>query len=282
MENKGKPPQIQFEKCRKCNEIVGILEVTSNDYICPRCGAYFPVPAGERIRMVTDEGSFEELFSDVATGNPIQFPGYEEKLRKEAEKSNSSTAIVTGTASIDGMKIALGVMDSAFMMGSMGRAVGEKIYRLMETAADRKLPLVLFTASGGARMQEGIISLMQMSKTVMGVDLMEKAGCPYIVIETSPTTGGVTASFATLGDVILAEPGALICFAGPRIVQQTIKQELPKGFQLAEDILAHGFLDAIVERREMKSTLAFLLRFYSSGMGKQKEDSPDRSQEAEE
>lgn len=222
--------------------------------------------------MITDEGSFEELFTDVKTDNPIKFPGYEEKLEKEAEKSDVSTAIVTGFARIEGIKIALGVMNSAFMMGSMGKAVGEKIYLLMETAAKEKIPLVLFTASGGARMQEGIISLMQMSKSVIGIDLMEKAGCPYIVVETSPTTGGVTASFATLGDVILAEPGALICFAGPRIVQQTIKQKLPEGFQLAEDILAHGFLDGIIERKEMKRTLAFLLKFYSSGIRKNQEE----------
>ncbi len=281
MDKKEKIPQIQFQRCKKCNKIVGILEVNNNDYTCPRCGAYFPVPAWERIRMVADEGSFEELFTDVASENPIHFPGYEKKLRKEAEKSDSSAEILTGLAAIDGIKVALGVMNSAFMMGSMGRAVGEKIYLLMETAARKKLPLVLFTASGGARMQEGIISLMQMSKTAIGVELMEKAGCPYIVVETSPTTGGVTASFATLGDVILAEPGALICFAGPRIVQQTIKQKLPEGFQLAEDILAHGFLDGIIERKEMKSTLAYLLKFYSSGTGKQQKQLTDSSQEAE-
>jgi len=269
-------PQIQFQKCKKCNEIVGILEVSSNLYICPRCGAYLPVPARERISMIADEGSFEELFTDVTTGNPIQFPGYEEKLEKETKKSDSSTEIFTGIARIEGYPVALGVMNGDFMMGSMGRTVGEKIYRLMETAAQKKLPLVLFTASGGARMQEGIISLMQMSKTVIGIDLMEKAGCPYIVVETSPTTGGVTASFATLGDVVLAEPGALICFAGPRIVEQTIKQKLPEGFQTAEDILAHGFLDKIVERKELRNTLAQLLKFYSGGGNRPKQAKPDR------
>ena len=262
-------PQIEFQKCKKCQEIVGILEVNSNLYICPKCGAYFPVPARERIRMTVDEDSFEELFSDVTTGNPIQFPGYEEKLEMEKEKSDASSAILTGLAKIEGIPLALGVMNSNFMMGSMGRAVGEKIYRLMETAAERKLPLILFTASGGARMQEGIISLMQMSKTVIGIELLEEAGCPYFVVETSPTTGGVTASFAMLGDIILAEPGALICFAGPRIVEQTIKQKLPDGFQLAEDVLAHGFLDRIIERKDIRSTLGMLLKFYSSVARKQ-------------
>ena len=271
MEKKEKMLQAEFQKCRKCNEIVGILEVNSHDYMCPKCGAYFPVPATERIRMIADEGSFRELFTDVRTGNPLRFPGYEEKILQEQEKNSASSEILTGLAAIDGIPVALCVMNADFMMGSMGRTVGEKIFRLMETAARERLPLIMFTASGGARMQEGIISLMQMGKTVIGTRLLEEAGCLYIVVETSPTTGGVSASFATLGDIVLAEPGALICFAGPRIVEQTIKQKLPAGFQLAEDVLAHGFLDGIVERKEMKKNLAQLLKFYGSGKEKQQE-----------
>ena len=256
---------LEFTKCRKCNEIVDVLDVNDNCYMCPKCNAYFPMPARARIDMIADENSFREMFTDIVTGNPLHFPGYEQKLLSESEKSGLNAAIVTGCATIEGVPVALAVMDSAFMMGSMGRTVGEKLYRLMETAASDRLPLVLFTSSGGARMQEGIISLMQMGKTAAGVELLNRAGCLYLVVQTSPTTGGVTASFASLGDLVFSEPGALLCFAGPRIVEQTIKQKLPKDFQIAEDVLKHGFLDGIIERKEMKKTLAFLLHFYGFG-----------------
>ena len=256
-----------FVQCKSCKAVIGLPELEETMYICPRCGGYFIMGSEERIKAVADAGSFQERYTDIPFENVCDYPGYEEKFRMEQERSGVSEAIRTGTASIGGISVMLGVMDANFMMGSMGRSVGERITRMMHDATLEKLPVVLFTASGGARMQEGIIALMQMAKTAGAVAELDSAGIPYFVVLTSPTTGGVSASFAMLGDVILAEPKALICFAGPRLVYQTIKKELPEGFQLAEDVMKHGFVDAIVERRQIRNTLVHLLNLYGYGKG---------------
>lgn len=259
------PQKSFFKKCKHCKSVISLAELEANQYICPKCNGYFEVPSAVRVDMVADEGSFEERFNDVEFKNVIDFPGYTEKHEFEAEKAQMHDAVLTGRAKINGNPLYLGVMDSNFMMGSMGRTVGEKITRMMEAAAEEKVPLVLFTASGGARMQEGIMSLMQMGKTSGGVDKMNRAGVPYIVVLTNPTSGGVTASFAMLGDVILAEPKALVCFAGPRVVFETTHHALPEGFQSAEDIMKHGFIDGIVKREDMRDTLSRLLCFFETG-----------------
>ncbi len=256
-----------FVQCKSCKAVIGLPELEETMYICPRCGGYFIMGSEERIKAVADAGSFQERYTDIPFENVCDYPGYEEKFRMEQERSGVSEAIRTGTASIGGISVMLGVMDANFMMGSMGRIVGERITRMMHDATLEKLPVVLFTASGGARMQEGIIALMQMAKTAGAAAELDSAGIPYFVVLTSPTTGGVSASFAMLGDVILAEPKALICFAGPRLVYQTIKKELPEGFQLAEDVMKHGFVDAIVERRQIRNTLVHLLNLYGYGKG---------------
>ena len=217
--------------------------------------------------MVTDEGSFEEWDSDLQGGNPVEYKGYEEKLEKLQEKTGLSEAVITGKAKIDGRETAIGVCDGRFLMASMGEAVGEKIARAVERATEERLPVILFACSGGARMQEGIVSLMQMAKTSAALKHHSDAGLLYISILTDPTTGGVTASFAMLGDVILAEPKALIGFAGPRVIEQTIGQKLPEGFQRAEFLLEHGFLDAIVERPQMKAVLSKILALHENGKG---------------
>lgn len=220
--------------------------------------------ARRRIEMVTDEGSFEEWDRDLQGGNPLEYKGYEEKLEKLQEKTGLQEAVVTGKAKIDGREVAIGVCDGRFLMASMGEAVGEKIARAVERATKERLPVILFACSGGARMQEGIVSLMQMAKTSAALKRHSDAGLLYISVLTDPTTGGVTASFAMLGDVILAEPKALIGFAGPRVIEQTIGQKLPEGFQRSEFLLEHGFLDAIVERSRMKETLSEILELHGT------------------
>ena len=260
-------PEGLLRKCNKCGGAIIAEDVKKDHYICPKCGGYFRVHARRRIEMITDEGSFEEWDSDLQGGNPLEYKGYEEKLEKLQEKTGLSEAVITGKAKIDGREVVIGVCDGRFLMASMGEAVGEKIARAVERATKERLPVILFACSGGARMQEGIVSLMQMAKTSSALKHHSDAGLLYISVLTDPTTGGVTASFAMLGDVILAEPKALIGFAGPRVIEQTIGQKLPDGFQRAEFLLEHGFLDAIVERPQMKETLSKILALHEVGEG---------------
>ena len=255
-------PEGLLSKCNMCGGAIVTEDVKKNYYICPRCKGYFRVHARERVRRVADEGSFEEWDQDLTGGNPLDYPGYEEKLAATRLKTGLREAVVTGKCRVGGQETVLGVMDGRFLMASMGEAVGEKITRAAERATRERLPLILFTCSGGARMQEGIFSLMQMAKTSAALKRHSDAGLLYITVLTDPTTGGVTASFAMEGDIILAEPGALIGFAGPRVIEQTTGQKLPKGFQRAEFLLENGFIDRIVERGELKQTLSDILRVH--------------------
>lgn len=249
-------------KCNDCKEILYKEDVKDNYSVCPNCGKHFRISARRRIKQIIDEGTFEELDEDMQTSDMLNFEGYKDKIRALQEKTKIQEAIKTGIGKINGEKVAIGVMDSNFFMGSMGSVVGEKICRLVEIAIQEKLSVILFCVSGGARMQEGMISLMQMAKTSAAIAKLDEAGLLYISVLTDPTTGGVTASFASLGDIILAEPGALIGFAGPRVIEQTIKQKLPEGFQSAEFLLEHGFIDKIVERKDMKKTLYEILKLH--------------------
>ena len=250
-------------KCDNCKEILYKEDVRANYSVCPNCGKHFRLSSRRRIAQIIDEGTFEELNADLHTTDPIKFEGYLQKIKSLEEKTKIKEAVRTGIGKINGISVAIGVMDANFMMGSMGEVVGEKITRLIETAIEKHLPVILFCASGGARMQEGMVSLMQMAKTSAALSKLNKAGLLYISIFTDPTTGGVTASFASLGDVILAEPGALIGFAGPRVIEQTINQKLPEGFQRAEFLLEHGFVDRIVERKDMKNELCKILKLHN-------------------
>ncbi len=249
-------------ECPGCGKLLERSVLREKHFICPECHEYLPMRAGERLSLILDEESFRELFSTVRGRNPLRFPGYEKKLAEFRERTGLQEAFLAGTGEIKRVKIAVGVLDGAFFMGSMGSAVGEKIVRLTEYAAEKKLPLILFCASGGARMQEGLFSLMQMAKTAAAVERYKGNGGLYISVLTNPTTGGVSASFASLGDIILAEPGALIGFAGPRVIRQTIGKELPEGFQRAEFQLEHGMIDAIVERSRLRKTLYRLLKLH--------------------
>ena len=261
-EIKPEVPDGMLKKCNACKAAVFVDEVKQNAYICPHCGNYFRVHARRRIEMIADEGSFEEWDKAMPMSNPLSYKGYEDKVKRLQEKTGLDEAIVTGKAKIGGASAVLGVCDSRFLMASMGENVGEKIARAVERATEERLPVVLFACSGGARMQEGIVSLMQMAKTSAALKRHSDAGLLYISVLTHPTTGGVTASFAMLGDIILAEPNALIGFAGPRVIEQTIRQKLPKGFQRSEFLLEHGFIDQIVERKSMKDALAKLLKMH--------------------
>lgn len=260
-------PQGLWRKCNKCGRPIYTEDVKNNFYICPKCDGYFRVHAYRRIEMVIDSDSFEEWDKEMEFVNPLNFPGYEKKLQAVREKSNLNEAVVTGRGTINGQKTAIAVCDSRFLMSSMGHNVGEKIVRAVERATALKLPMIIFACSGGARMQEGLVSLMQMEKTSAALKRHSDAGLLYISVLTEPTTGGVTASFAMLGDIIIAEPKALIGFAGQRVIEQTIRQKLPEGFQRAEFQLEHGFVDMIVERPDMKDTLSSLLRFHSNRNG---------------
>ena len=253
--------------CKICKKELDKKRVVKNKYVCYECGYYFRVRAKNRIKMVADAGSFENWFEEEKTGNPLNFPEYEEKVAATQEKTGLSEGVTIGECTIYGQKTVLGVIDARFMMGSMGHVVGEKLTRAMEDATDKKLPVILFCCSGGARMQEGIVSLMQMAKTSAAVKRHSDAGLLYVPVLTDPTTGGVTASFAMLGDIILAEPKALIGFAGPRVIEQTIGQKLPEGFQRAEFQLEHGFVDAIVERDDLKMTLYRILKMHEPRTG---------------
>ncbi len=256
-------PEGLLRKCNKCGAAIIAEDVKKDGYICPKCGGYFRIHAYRRIEFVTDERTFEEWDKGLGTKNPLEYKGYLEKLSGLQEKTGLDEAVITGKAKIDGVETVIGVCDGRFLMASMGEAVGEKITRAVERATKEHLPVILFACSGGARMQEGITSLMQMVKTSAALKRHSDAGLLYISILTDPTTGGVTASFAMLGDIILAEPKALIGFAGPRVIEQTIGQKLPKGFQRSEFLLEHGFIDGIIERSELRQTLSKLLKLHA-------------------
>ena len=254
-----------FDKCSQCGAVATKAELVRSLYVCPQCGYHHPIGAYLRLAMVLDAKSFRELNEDLVAPNVLQFPGYEEKLESTRDATGLTEAVVTARGRIGGAAVAVAVLDSRFFMGSMGVAVGEKVTRCVEYAQKHKLPLIIFSASGGARMQEGILSLMQMAKTAAALERFSRKGGFYISVLTHPTTGGVTASFASLGDILLAEPGALIGFAGPRVIEQTIGQKLPEGFQRAEYLLEHGFLDAVVPRDRLRDVLIQLLRLHGKG-----------------
>ena len=260
-----KPQEADLIKCPKCGKLVDKKRVAKRRYVCYECGGYFRVKTRNRIHMVADPGSFEEWFADMTVSNPLHYEGYEQKLLAAREKTGLNEGFTVGKCRVFGEEIVLGVCDSRFMMASMGHALGEKVTASIERATGERLPVFLFCCSGGARMQEGIISLMQMAKTSAAIKRHGDAGLLYATILTDPTTGGVTASFAMLGDVIMAEPGALIGFAGPRVIKQTIGQELPEGFQTAEFLVEHGFADGIVLRKDLKKTIYFLIKTHQCG-----------------
>ena len=239
-------------------------DVISNAYVCPKCGGYFRISAKRRIKMIADKGSFKEWFTGIDNSNPLDYPDYPQKIENLKEKTHLDEAILIGEATIGGIRTVIGAMDTRFLMASMGYVVGEKITRSFEEATKQGLPVILFCCSGGARMQEGIVSLMQMAKTSAAIKRHSQAGLLYTSVLTDPTTGGVTASFAMLGDIILAEPGSLIGFAGPRVIEQTIGQKLPEGFQRPEFLLEHGFLDGIVERGSMRDVLSLILKLHDT------------------
>ena len=251
--------------CPACGQESDRKQVAQELYVCPRCGHHLALGAYYRLSTILDPGSFRELNEKFSAADPLEFPGYREKLDAARRKTGLQEAVVTAVGSVDGRRCVVGVMDSRFLMGSMSAAVGEKITLAIEHAAKNKLPLILFTASGGARMQEGILSLMQMAKTSAALARFSEKGLLYISVLTNPTTGGVTASFASLGDIVLAEPGALIGFAGPRVIQQTIGETLPEGFQRSEYQDRHGFVDAVVPRGRLRETLSRLLRLHERG-----------------
>jgi acetyl-CoA carboxylase carboxyl transferase subunit beta len=252
-----------WTRCGECQELVYRKDLERRLYVCPRCGYHFRLSADQRLVLLLDRGSFRGRDADVRSRDVLGFPDdppYEERLAEAAARTGHCEAVVTGTGTVDGVAIAIAVFDFAYMGGSMGSAVGEKVTRLIEHALAERLPLVVVAASGGARMQEGIFSLLQMAKLTSALARLRAAGVPYVSILTDPTTGGVAASIGLLGDVNLAEPRALVGFAGPRVIAQMLNEELPDGFQRAEFVLAHGMVDAVVERRELRATLARLLR----------------------
>ncbi|MGD9677591.1 MAG: acetyl-CoA carboxylase, carboxyltransferase subunit beta [Vulcanibacillus sp.] len=255
-------PEGMINKCKRCNKIIFIKELEKNNYICQHCDYHFTVSAPERLKMVLDDGNFFEYDADLLSVDTLNFEGYMDKLLSDMEKTDLKEAVVTGEGTIGGYPIVIGVMDSRFRMGSMGSVVGEKITRAIEKAVIKRYPFILFSASGGARMQEGLLSLMQMAKTSAALGRLHEEGILYISVLTNPTTGGVSASFASLGDINIAEPNALIGFAGRRIIEQTIRQDLPDDFQTSEFLLKHGQLDMIVHRKDMKKTLNKLLSLH--------------------
>ncbi|RLB05082.1 MAG: acetyl-CoA carboxylase carboxyl transferase subunit beta [Deltaproteobacteria bacterium] len=254
-----------WSKCNVCNEIIYKKELERNLNVCPKCGYHFPISAQKRIAIVADDGSFRELDRDLAPVDPIHFRDtkrYLERLKEAQKKTGLKDAFITGKGNIQGSPVMIGVFDFSFLGGSLGSVVGEKIARMVEKAMEERVGVIIFSSSGGARMQEGILSLMQMAKTTAALSLLRRERLPYISVLTDPTTGGVTASFGMLGDVIMAEPGALIGFAGPRVIKETIKTDLPPGFQRAEYLLKHGMIDLIVERRKLKGVLGRLLGLF--------------------
>jgi len=268
-ENHPYIPEELWIKCPVCKNAVLSSDLMDNHKVCPKCNYHFRIAARQRIEMTVDENSFVEMDADMVSVNKIGFPDYEKKLRSAKLSSGENESVITGTAAINGEKTVIAVMNSQFMMGSMGTVTGEKITKAFEYATRHRLPVIIFTVSGGARMQEGILSLMQMAKTSGAAKKHSDAGLLYITVLTDPTTGGVTASFAMEGDIILSEPHALIGFAGPRVIEQTIRQKLPKDFQSAEFLLEKGFIDAVVERKDMKETLSKLIRLHCPVNGKE-------------
>ena len=274
-------PEVVMRKCKKCGAVHNVLDVRANDFACPSCGAYVRIHAKRRIKLLADPGSFEEWNKELPVVNPLEFPEYEQKLWEVKESTGLNEAVVTGKITIDGIPTAIGVCDARFLMSSMGHNLGEKIARMAERAAEEKLPVILYACSGGARMQEGIISLMQMVKTSEALGRLQESGQLFISVLTDPTMGGVTASFAMLGDIILAEPGALIGFTGQRVIQQTIGGKLPEGFQRSEFLLKHGFTDAIVPRRDQRAVLAHILRLHVKGAAELESETAPVIEEAE-
>ncbi len=257
-----KPSKADLRQCSKCGTEVNCWDVSENYLICPKCSTYMRMGARERLITIVDKDSFDELYKELRSVNHIEFPGYDEKLSQAMKNSSLMEAVICGRATINRNRCAIFVMDSTFMMGSMGSVVGEKITRLFETATNERLPVIGFITSGGARMQEGIFSLMQMAKVSGAVKRHSDSGGLYIAVLTDPTTGGVTASFAMQGDIIIAEPKALIGFAGPRVIEQTTGEKLPEGFQRAEFLLEHGFVDIIEERPRLKYTISKILEMH--------------------
>ena len=258
-------PDEMWEKCPECGTLLLTTDVEENCQVCSKCNHHFRINARKRIELTADRDSFVEMDAELESKNIIDFPGYDEKLEKSKKTSKENESVICGTCKIGGAEVVIVSMNSEFMMGSMGSVTGDKITRAFEYATDKKLPIIVFTVSGGARMQEGIISLMQMAKTSGAVKRHSDAGLLYITVLTDPTSGGVTASFAMEGDIILAEPKALIAFAGPRVIEQTIRQKLPRDFQTAEFVQNKGFVDRVVDRRQMKQTLSDLLRIHNYG-----------------
>ena len=268
-DEKQKPfvPEEMWVKCPSCNQMLLTTDLQENLYVCTRCNHHFRISAQKRLDMLADSGSFAEFDAEMKSRNILDFPGYDKKLEK-AEK-NANESVTCGECTIGGIKTVLCVMNADFMMGSMGTVTGEKITRAFEYATENRLPVIVCTVSGGARMQEGILSLMQMAKTSGAVKRHSDAGLLYITVLTDPTTGGVTASFAMEGDIILAEPDALVAFAGPRVIEQTIRQKLPKDFQTSEFVMQKGFIDAVVDRGALKETLSKLLKMHGYKEAKQ-------------
>jgi acetyl-CoA carboxylase carboxyl transferase subunit beta len=264
IEKKDKIPEGMWVKCDKCESILLKKEIEDNLNVCPKCGSHKRITARERIRLLADEGSFVELFQEVAPVDFLAFPQYTAKLEKSKAATGLSESAITGTAKIKGLEVALGVTDFFFMGGSLGSVMGERLTALCEVAIRERIPLIIVSASGGgARMHEGIMSLMQMAKISAGLAKLADAGVPYISVLTDPTGGGVTASFAMLGDLNIAEPDALIMFAGPRVIEQTIRQKLPEGFQRSEFLQEHGMIDIIVERKDMRDKLAGIVAAFA-------------------
>ncbi len=262
MENQVDIQVGKWVKCDKCKEIIYKETVMANNSICPNCGTYFRMHINKRLESIIDDGTYKKFDFNIDTTNPLNLEDYPKKIKALREKTGIQEAVSCGVGKIKGEKVIICIMDSGFMMGSMGIVVGEKITYSVEKAIELKLPLIIFCVSGGARMQEGIISLMQMAKTTSAINKLNEAGGLYISVLTDPTYGGVTASFASIADIILAEPGAMIGFAGQRVIKQTIGEELPEGFQTAEFLLKHGFIDKIVEREKMKDTLYQLIQYH--------------------
>jgi len=263
-------PVGKWVKCNKCKEILYKETIRENLNICPNCGNYFRMHINRRLESIIDEGTYKRFELNMETNNPLNLEDYPKKLKTLREKTGLEEAIACGTGKINGEDVVICIMDSGFLMGSMGAVVGEKITYSIEQAIRLKLPIIIFSVSGGARMQEGIISLMQMAKTTAALTKLDEAGLLYISVLTDPTYGGVTASFASLGDIILAEPGAMIGFAGQRVIEQTIGEKLPEGFQTAEFLLEHGFIDKIVRREDMKETLYKLICYNKGGQHNEK------------
>lgn len=258
-------PEGIMSKCPECKHIMVTKELRKNLLVCQGCQYHYPMTSQERIASLIDEGTFTEYDAEMISGNPLEFPDYVEKLEGDRKKTKINEAVVTGTGQMNGLDVTLAVMDSRFRMGSMGSVVGEKITRAIEHAIDNETSFIIFTASGGARMQEGVLSLMQMAKTSVALKRLSDRGLLFISVMTHPTTGGVSASFASVGDYNFAEPKALIGFAGRRIIEQTIRQELPEDFQTAEFLLKHGQLDRVIHRSDMKKTLSTLLKMHTEG-----------------